>query len=1416
MRASLRHPSLREYRVVYATGDTARCQEISQAVSSAEGGLPFVRSYQPGGGGMLKVIGQFPVAEIYARDQRAGLDGADVASYLKDVEPAALPPAGVAAKDLLVCYGAVIPVEGLLQTRENGQGFTSLLVVSPEGGVLTQIGSERLPLSSIEALKPESGAATSDVAASLARVAAKAGGVDGEALDGLPDARPPPARLIETLDPVELSVGGRSYFAYALPFFPPAEGFQDCRPAEVQKEPVAAGERGHCYVVGLMPKAQVWRQLANPPLVLTIVLALVIGMVLVLLPAVRLVLLGPGEAIGRLEMAALALGLPAAASLASLLVLVLTDVAAHRASADARAGEIAVQAASRAAGEIAARVESAAARATDLAALEPDSMGGPVARAAESRLIAGLAVSDGAAPFVPLAPLGKQPVPAPFVQRCLHAALAADWKQPPGPWSKAQLPPGFVTTGTLLEADPRPLRCTEAPVCREEADAETGLPLLELAGLVDAPGRRLAGMRAISCRSFPGGRTELAGRDYFRRLTNGDPGLTDGSSKAGLAYTIAQVMALQDGIPQTVIALRPQWPSWHPGRAEATLVSTTSLPSLVRPVLPPPYQLMVVDTRDPALRVIIHREAGRAGAERLDEMLDGSDEVRRLLRAASERPGTALSFQRFYDGAERHFAVAAIAGTRWVVLVHHDRDRADSMAVQTGWRALITWASMSILFGGAWLLWLMLVGQRGVQPKGRIGELATLGGRGWPRLWPQEGHSLAYNRLSKRLFLLAAVAALAIGLAGGGIAGAALGVVLALALRAIAGLWLHLALKKAPEKVMVLRPETQARFVRLAVALILCLSVVPMLAFWLDARALMAQQERLAIAEIVSGSGGRQAESSRAYADLRWVLGLDRIAPEAGTPPPLGMVFSPEAKTVGAADAGQGFAGMLLEFQRGTGIAPVSGCAEVQGGIPTLCGHELAAVGWTPPAIWRTKVDPPILILLAALGFGLAALLWLMLRRTLAALCGFGVALEAVTYPSLFLGNLWGKKPPAVAVQTLNRKSLLVNAPWTIVPMLQRMGGPAGEKADRRIVGFDLSGLDAGEGAALPEIKVEAGDIIELFGLELVLADPARRLMALRAVEELVRQVDSLEQDNDLTDPFLLFFAPTAPMDRILDAYEREGSADLIDGTRENLRWARLFEDFATFHFRPIDTTDGHAPEAAIAARQADWDALGDHERDAIQTVYAELRWLSPRVVNGCINEEVMPPAALLDAGVLPLGTDRDPPVCPYPALYGKRLMDWALLRQFAGREAALAYLRAQFIEHYQRLWSGSTRAERLVLHHLAEGRFVNIASGLAFASLLRRGVVVLDPEPRLVNESFAMFVRQAEKLDRIVEWQKDMPTGAWVRAQLPILIAVGVAGLLLLGLLVAGGQQPAKLLPVLAAGLPALLAALHRMVQAN
>lgn len=74
--------------------------------------------------------------------------------------------------------------------------------------------------------------------------------------------------------------------------------------------------------------------------------------------------------------------------------------------------------------------------------------------------------------------------------------------------------------------------------------------------------------------------------------------------------------------------------------------------------------------------------------------------------------------------------------------------------------------------------------------------------------------------------------------------------------------------------------------------------------------------------------------------------------------------------------------------------------------------------------------------------------------------------------------------------------------------------------------------------------------------------------------------------------------------------------------------------------------------------------------------------------------------------------------------------------------------------------------------------------SALAMRSLVRRGLVRLEPVPRLMNDSFAAFVRQAERPQAIARWKQEVRRSRWERfvGVMPWLTPVVVGVLILLG----------------------------------
>ena len=204
------------------------------------------------------------------------------------------------------------------------------------------------------------------------------------------------------------------------------------------------------------------------------------------------------------------------------------------------------------------------------------------------------------------------------------------------------------------------------------------------------------------------------------------------------------------------------------------------------------------------------------------------------------------------------------------------------------------------------------------------------------------------------------------------------------------------------------------------------------------------------------------------------------------------------------------------------------------------------------------------------------------------------------------------------------------------------------------------------------------------------------------------------------------------------------------------------------------------------------------------RTLVEELRWLPGKVIDGVLAETG--PA---------IGADRtrrfpiDDQV--YRDHYSPKLIEWAKAVDPVTREAAIDYVRANLIEYYEQCWASSTFAERVILDAMARGAYVNLRKAVALQSLVRRGLVIFDPAPRLMSESFAAFIRQAERPDTLAAWREKQPNSAWAIAKVPVFIIIA---LLVIGLAFAAaesGQQLTALLPLLAAGAPAILAALLR-----
>lgn len=886
---------------------------------------------------------------------------------------------------------------------------------------------------------------------------------------------------------------------------------------------------------------------------------------------------------------------------------------------------------------------------------------------------------------------------------------------------------------------------------------ETGR--IEKAGIFsNEPGEK-AGIapEKVSCGSPMPSSTDVGARRYFLAVGSAGSMMLDGRP-----YVVDQVRSQLDGRRLTVIAMRT---------GGGVLVTTTTLRSLVSPILPNPQQFLVVDGGDPALPVLFHSQPERAGVENFaDHGRVRPDIVQVVMELALQHGHPApVTFSTTYDGRSTHFSAARIPGTRWVVMVYHRFDEIDAIAARTTFWALAAWASIALV--------LALLG---------VGALLVLR-RPWRRLWPFEVASKTY-RCATWWMLGGAVVE---------IVPAAIGchyaVPLALLISVLLVVGCCVKLLGISPTDAPLTVLTERRYRYLVLATLACASMAPMIALWSDARAFNRDTVDAERVEAVRKSA------------TQWI-DQQRVLPASTSPTdPTGGAWPGVRIRGGEIElpaAHQSFIGTLFRVATGFRPEPAAAChAQGLDGIWS-CWHSrdwvrahassdngLETIGVRPHAM---PFEPSGLAWLGLLL--LAAALAILVRCAvyygLWSLTGFGIPLNSVKWPSLVLGT---PTSPGAKGLPLTRRTLLV-APQQIVRDAVSAGTsisfnfasllPLSNDALTAVIDADgqptIKPKWCKMGYSLPRLVV--------CGLELVIRDQARRRAALSYLENAVAALSGpgacLAQ--------VIVIAEMSPLERILDAYEAPDTADTAAvAAREDLRWARLFQDFTTFSFAPIDKISSARLEREFGSAKS-----------PARLLVEELRWLPGNVIDGAIaNEKTI----RVRGALYPLPASR------YRAFYTRKVITWARSVAPCTEAAAIDYLRSNLIEYYQQCWASSSLAERVVLDAIARGCYVNMRKAVALQSLVRRGLVILDPAPRLMSRSFALFIRQAERPDTLENWRARQPRSAWALARLPIAVLLPAAVILFAIAAVESGQDLAALIPLLAAGAPAMLGLVFR-----
>jgi hypothetical protein len=418
----------------------------------------------------------------------------------------------------------------------------------------------------------------------------------------------------------------------------------------------------------------------------------------------------------------------------------------------------------------------------------------------------------------------------------------------------------------------------------------------------------------------------------------------------------------------------------------------------------------------------------------------------------------------------------------------------------------------------------------------------------------------------------------------------------------------------------------------------------------------------------------------------------------------------------------------------------------------------VAAPGALAPGLPR-----PVGLILLLLFLGLLGGLIVVAVRTVGrSLFGFGVALEAVDYPRF--DELGGEGPRRLRLDSVRPCFMAIGAPsWVRAALI------AAADAEHDL--YEVTASDEAAAAVqLPSVEGRPS-LLLLHDFELLFRDAARRQRALELIERLLED-QRLQPAGSRARIGLL--ADLSPLDRFLQSSEHREDADPeVERARwtnaEDIRWSRILEQFTNYVYRA-------APRAETGIQLEPGDR-------ALRLVLDELAYLPDHVVEAIIPDT--------SAG-----------------LEAREIVEWARRKQLDRQtEAAIIdFLASQLIEHYHYLWSVSSRAEQILIYRFAHGQLVNISEAYALRSLVRRGIVVLDPVPRIMNRSFAQFVRHVEEPKRLRIWQQSQPDGLWTRLRAPLTFVLPLLLAFFAILLAEGANSIASTVPLLLAAGPAVL----------
>jgi hypothetical protein len=285
----------------------------------------------------------------------------------------------------------------------------------------------------------------------------------------------------------------------------------------------------------------------------------------------------------------------------------------------------------------------------------------------------------------------------------------------------------------------------------------------------------------------------------------------------------------------------------------------------------------------------------------------------------------------------------------------------------------------------------------------------------------------------------------------------------------------------------------------------------------------------------------------------------------------------------------------------------------------------------------------------------------------------------------------------------------------------------------------------------------------------------------------------------------LLVTSTADPMDYVFEKAKKDANQQRINDAAA--RWAGIMSKFW------INYLEDNGDTAEAFRKKLD--AIRDESKkqaEAQQNGQAQLTTQAPQIAQPQ-QPDTSPQNGGPPAAPITLSADEEHFRCLLTSECGPRASLQEIAKEIAKRRDPKAcddeIVEEVFIQastYYKLLWESCTPTEKLTLTHLAIDGFVS-PNDPDLAQLVRRGLIVRDPEVRLMNRSFRYFVLGVCRLDDDVAETEGQARKSSSWQYMKVALIVAVAGLMIFLFATQRDLYNSTLVAVtsIAAGLPAI-----------